>query len=96
MGKSASLTDRQKKKLTEFYEKFANKGDGLKELKQCKTFFKINVTGVKIKLDSPEVFLKDCEKSLKELNKFNELMNFLAKHLKGQEICLKLKKKYKQ
>ena len=96
MTKSAALTDRKKKKLTEFYEKFANKGDGLKGLKQCKTFFKINVTGVKIRLDSPEVFLKDCEKSLKEFDKFNDLMTFLAKHLKGQEICLKIKKKYKQ
>ncbi len=95
MGKSATFTDRQKKKLTELYEKFVNKGDGLKELKQCKTFFKINVTGVKIRLDSPEVFLKDCEKSIKEFKKFDDLMSFLAKHLKGQEICLKLKKKYK-
>ena len=96
MGNSALLTDRQKNKLSEFYEKFANKGDGLKELKQCKTFFKINVTGVKIKLDSPEVFLKDCEKSLKKFDKFNDLMNFLAKHLEGQQICLKLKKKYRE
>ena len=96
MGKSASFTDGQKKKLTEFYEKFANKDDGLKELKQCKTFLKINVTGVKIKLDSQEVFLKDCEKSIKKFKKFNDLMSFLTKHLRGQEICLKLKKKYTQ